>query len=150
MSRLLTGAQTVAHINNKPYAMASFDWSVSYQRREAHCVDWLGPVELIPGSQTVHGTMIIYRLRGDGGIESAGIAGTQMDSSVEKYFSILVTDRIGGATLFQADRCSVDSQSWKIGRGYVMGTVSFTCINWNNETPDSTNRLGQDRNTPNP
>lgn len=137
-SRLVVGAQVVVYINGAPYGrVADFGWSDNSPRKEVACVDWLGPWELIPTSTRVQGNMTIYRLHRDGGIEASGMKATWRDVPREKYFSVLVLDRSTDTVIFQANKCSINSQSWRVGKGYVMGTINFTALEWNNETPDS-------------
>jgi len=129
----------VCYINGQLFGrVADVGWSESTPRKEMHVVDYLPPWELIQISVSIHGTMTIYRLHKDGGLEAAGMKATWPDLSREKYFSILHLDRVTDTVVFQADKCSTVSQSWHVGRGYVMGTVSFTALGWNNETPQST------------
>jgi len=133
-NRLLVGAHVVVYLNNSPFGrVADLAWSVSTPKKQLHCVDWLSPVELIPTSREVQASMTIFKMHGDGGIEAAGLAGAWGDSTMEKYFSILVIDKLSDTTIFRSDRCSVVSQSWKVGRGYVMGSISFTGLHWSND-----------------
>lgn len=138
-SRLLVGAQVVVYINAQLFGrVADMGWNETTPRREVHVVDYLPPWELIPTGITIHGTMTIYRMHRDGGLEAAGMKATWADLTKEKYFSIMVLDRVTDTVIFQANKCSVNSQSWHVGRGYVMGNVAFTALDWSNETPQST------------
>lgn len=146
VNRLTVGAHVVAYINSKQFGIADIDWSISYGKRESHGIDWLGPIEFIPGSKTVRGSMTLYKVRGDGGVEAAGMAGTWADTTLEKYFSLLVLDRVSDTTIFRADRCSIDSQSWKVGRGYIMGQIQFSALEWGNEAQASNSGTGPNNN----
>lgn len=138
-SRLVVGAHVVCYINGQMYGRtADVGWSETTPRREVHVIDYLPPWELIQTGVTIHGTMTIYRLHKDGGIEASGMKAVWADLTKEKYFSIMLLDRVTDTVMFQADKCSVLSQNWRIGRGYVMGTINFTALGWNNETSQST------------
>jgi hypothetical protein len=117
---------------------ADIKWTSSTPQREVHVVDWLPAWELVKQGVSLHGLLTIYRLHKDGGIEAAGMQATWADLVREKYFSIMVLDRYTDTVIFQANRCSVHSQDWRAARGYVMGTIGFQALDWNNETSAST------------
>jgi hypothetical protein len=137
-SRLLVGAHVIVYINGTAYGrVADMGWSEETPRREIRGVDSLTPFELVQSGAVCRGNMSIFRLHADGGIEATGMKATWRDLTKEKYFSILVLDRSTDTVVFQADKCSVVSQSWRVGRGYVMGAINFSTMSWNNETPDA-------------
>lgn len=137
-SRLLTGAQTLVYINGQLFGrIADISWSSETPQSEKKVVDWMPPWELVPQGASVRGVMTIYRIHKDGGIEGAGMTANWNDLTRQKYFSVMVLDRVTDTVLFQADKCSVTGQSWRIGRGYVMGNINFTGLYWNNETSPS-------------
>lgn len=135
MSRVVVGAHVVVYVNGKAYGRcASFEWGSSTPRRALRVVDAEEAAELIQQGGTVDGSMAVYRVHKDGGLEAAGMVARFREQTREKYFSILVLDRYTDTVIFQADRCSVTSQRWSIMRGLVMGHVAWSAIEWNNET----------------
>lgn len=136
---LLVGAHARCYLNNQPFGrIADFSWDDNTPRKEIKVCDYLPPWELLQTGASVRCNASIYRIHMDGGIEGAGMrAPSWLDLPREKYFSFLVLDRLTDTVLFRADKCSVEHQSWRIGRGYVMGTVSFLGLLWENETQQS-------------
>lgn len=138
-SRLVVGAHVVCYVNNRMFGrVADIEWDSATPRKESRCVDTLKPAELMPEAVSVNGQMTIYRLHNDGGIEAAGMVATWADLPREKYFSLLILDRVTDTVIFRADECSVEHQSWKAQKGYVMGRIRFKGLDWSNETAPST------------
>lgn len=134
-SPLLTGAQVVCYINGSICGkVASFNWDSQTPRRFIQTIDTLVPVETVPLPTSIVGTVGIYRIHGDGGAEGLGMVAPNGYNELEKYFTIMILDRTNDMVIFQADNCSVMSQSWAIQRGYVMGQIQFRAMTWNNET----------------
>lgn len=135
LSRLQVGAQTLVHINSRPFGrVAEISYKSSTPRRKVRCIDTLLTPELIPLAVEVSGSMTIYRLHGDGGVQAAGMIPTWEQLTRGKYFSILITDRLSDTTTFRADACEVIAESWQHGRGYIMGQIMFEGLAWSNET----------------
>jgi hypothetical protein len=138
INQLLVGAHLKVYVNGGPFGRtADFSWEESTPRRETAVVDYLPPWELEQGSVSVRASMTIYRMHMDGGIENAGLKAVWADLPREKYFSLLLIDRVTDTVVFRADRCSVEHQSWRATRGYVMGSVSIKALDWSNETQAS-------------
>lgn len=138
LSRLMVGAHALCYINGKLYGrVASVDVDSATPHREVQSVDVLTPAELIPQAAKLMGSMSIYRIHGDGGIQATGMIPTWHDLTRGKYFSVLVVDRFSDTTFFRADACSCVGEKWRIGRGYVMGQISFKGLTWNNESQAS-------------
>lgn len=137
-SQLIVGAHVVCYLNGSAYSkVAGMSYQISTPNREIMCVDSVVPAELAPTRVSVSATLQLYRLRGDGGIEAAGMAATWRNHTQAKYFNLMVVDRLSDTVIFQIDQATVESQSWNIGRGFVMGTVTIKGIGWENETqPD--------------
>lgn len=140
ISRLLTGAQVLCYINGGLFGRtAEISWTSNTGRKELRGIDSLEPLELIPTGAAAQGQIKIYKIHKDGGLQGAGLVAHWKDLTKEKYFSIMLLDRVTDTVLFQANRCAVTSEAWNVGRGYVMVSVSFTVLDWNNETqPSST------------
>lgn len=136
--RLVVGAHVLVYVNSRPFGRcAEFEHESDTPARPVKCVDSVIPAEQIPLAVSFSGSMQIYRLHQDGGIEQAGLTATWQDLPREKYFSIVVLDRLTQTTLFRADRCKVLRQRWSMRKGFVMGSVQFTGIIWNNATEPS-------------
>lgn len=134
-SRIVASPHVVVYVNGKLFGrVASLGFGAETPQRELRVVDTLEPAELIPQGCSVRGNLTIYRLHRDGGIEAAGLAAAWADQTRQKYFSLMVVDRVTDTVLFRADHCATTAQSWNAGRGFVMGTVAFVGLNWSNET----------------
>lgn len=134
-SNLVVGAHTLVYINGTAFGrVADLSWNSATPKRALQTIDTLIPMELVPLATALSGNLTIYRLHKDGGIEAAGMAATYADLTREKYFSIMVIDRVTDTVMFQADQCSTESQSWRNGKGYVMGSIAFKGLKFNNET----------------
>jgi hypothetical protein len=135
VNRLVVGSHVIVYINGQIYArVADFSYAMATPQKLVHGIDTLLPIETIPTSAEVKGTMSIYRTHGDGGIEARGMIATWDDLTRGKYFTIDVVDRASDTSMFRADRCVVQDQSWRVARGFVMGQISFSALNWSNET----------------
>ena len=139
-SQLMVGAHAVAHINGQKYGnVIGFDYSIDSPRRFIQTVDTLIPFEAVPGPSSIMGTLSMYRLRGTGGAEGLGIVAPQVMEdgtsgiAMEKYWKLLILDRVSGSTIFQSDYCSTISQKWSIQRGYIVGNIQFRALSYNNE-----------------
>jgi hypothetical protein len=138
MSRLFVGAHALVYINGKLYGrVAGVEVDSTTPHREVQPVDVLTPAELVPQAAKLAGNMSVFRIHGDGGIQATGMIPVWRNLTRGKYFSILITDRFSGTTFFRADACSCTRESWRIGRGYVMGQISFKGLDWSNETEPS-------------
>lgn len=103
-------------------------------RKEIRGIDTLEIVELAPVGASVRGSLQVYRFHRDGGIEAAGLAATFDSLTREKYASVMVIDRLTDTVLMQVDKFCVQHQNWAITpRSFVIGTVSFTGIDYNND-----------------
>lgn len=138
LSRLMVGAHALCHINGRLFGrVADISVESDSPHREVHCVDTLEPAELVAQALRGGGQMAIYRIHGDGGIQATGMIPAWRDVTRAKYFSILITDRFSDTVFFRADACSVLKESWRVGRGYVMGSVAFKILSWGNEVQPS-------------
>lgn len=134
-SLLLHGAKVYLYINGRPCGKTvSFQWGISYTRIPYYGVDVHEPVEFIPGSSRVHGTVTLYRLIGDGGAEGMGIVAPIPDLTLEKYFTLALVDRQHDTTVFQANSCTCTDQRWEaVTRSLMVGTLAFEALTYNNE-----------------
>jgi hypothetical protein len=77
----------------------------------------------------------MYKIHGDGGNEASGLVATWNSMTREKYFSLLVLDRVTDTVLVQVDKCVVTNQSWVIQpKSFVIGTVAFSGFDYSNDT----------------
>ena len=135
VSNLLVGSQTYCLINSSKLAqVAGCSYTISTPRRELYGVDTLEPLELIPLGTNFSGSLTIYRLHRDGGIEAAGLIPTWNQLTRGKYFSLTIKDRATDTILLHADKCEVQSQSWRVDpKQHVIGTITFSGIKYENE-----------------
>ncbi len=138
VSRLMVGAHALCYINGRLYGRcAGVDVTSTTPHREVQPVDVLTPAELVPQAAKMAGSMSVFRIHGDGGVQATGMIPTWHDLTRGKYFSILIVDRFSDTTFFRADACSCVGETWRIGRGHVMGQIAFKALTWNNETQAS-------------
>jgi hypothetical protein len=104
-------------------------------RKELRGIDTLQSVELVPTSANVKGTLQIYRLHQDGGIEAAGLASTFDSLTREKYAALMVLDRATDTTIIQVDKFCVQNQAWSFSpKSYIIGTITWSGLNYFNES----------------
>jgi hypothetical protein len=104
-------------------------------RRHLHTIDTLQPAELVPLSTEVGGTLTVYKLKNDGGVEGAGLAAEFKNLVMGKNFSLALVDRSTDTVIFNFPQCSVESQNWDFNtKRYVVGQIGFSALSWNNET----------------
>jgi len=141
----ITGARLRLVINNKVVGLAtSISYSVDYGKKALRGIDTPFPQEIVPGQQTVKGTIACIRIQGMS-LESYGIVSPQLSTVTtplgegapspgtpatgllaDSYISIALIDRITGEAVFQADQASVLSQNWSVGaRGIMQGSFEF-------------------------
>jgi hypothetical protein len=135
LSNIVTTPHCVCYINSVPFARCcGLTFDVSTPRKEIRGIDTLQAVEEIPVGFSVRGTLQVYRLHRDGGIESVGLIATFDSLTREKYASLMVIDRLTDTVLMQVDKMSVQNQSWSfVPKSFVIGTISFTGLNYNND-----------------
>lgn len=130
----LAGAHCKMYVNGQPFArVATFSFTATTTHRDISVVDTLDSYELAPTGTKVLGQMVIYRLHKDGGAEGAGMKAPPPDLARQKYFSLLLLDRLTDTVVFRADQCVVQSETWNFAKGLVTGTVSIQGQTWGNE-----------------
>lgn len=140
MGILVTGAHAKLYVNAKAFGrVETFSFAESTEHREVAVVDTLEPFELVPQFMRVTGSMVVYRIHGDGGVEGAGMKAPVPDIPRQKYFSCLLVDRFTDTVLFRADRCVITSQNWTAQKGFFKGVVSLKALTWSNEVASTTN-----------
>ena len=134
-SSVIVSANVGCYVNGGRFGkVKSFSWSSNTPKKAIYGIDSPNPVELAPTTTKVTGQMVVYRLIGDGGIEGAAMATRQGELPLEKYFSLALIVRSTKTVIFEANQCSVISQSWSVPeKGIVTGSISFECISWSNE-----------------
>lgn len=138
-SRLLVGSCVVCYINGTLFAKVSnIQLRMTSAKRHLHTIDTLQPAELVPLSTEVGGTLTVFRLRNDGGVEGAGLAAEFKNLVMGKNFSLALVDRGSDTIIFNLPQCSVESQNWDINtKRYLIGQIGFSALSWNNETGDT-------------
>lgn len=134
-TRVLQSAAVLCMVNGRQFGVAtSFQWSSNTPKKAFYGLDQQDPFELGSTITKLTGTLGVYRTNGDGGAEGWGIGTTYEDLSREKYFSLLLIDRATNRILFQADNCSLVTQSWNVPpKGVITGQLQFEALSWNNE-----------------
>lgn len=135
-ARTIATAGVIVYVNNRPFGkVTGFSFSSQTPREPINGVDSIDPFELAPNSTRVTGTLELVRTLYDGGVEGAGLTTNFERLPQEKYFSLMLVERISDTVLFRADYCSVNSQNWSFpSRGLARGSVEFEALSWSNET----------------
>ena len=133
-SVLLVGAHVVCYVNAAPFGRVSgISLSMDTPKKTQHTIDTLLPVELEPLCVEVYGSMTIFKLKRDGGVEGVGLISKWTNLTFEKYFDLALRDRSTDSIIFHLEDCSVTSQRWTIAnKGYVIGNVGFSGLMWKN------------------
>lgn len=131
----ITGPKVLVYINGKLFGrIQMFQWTSTTPRKKIHTIDIPHPVELGATTADISWNMSVLRTTGDGGAQGAGLATTASLLSREKYFTILLIDRSTNLTLFRADLCNTDSESWTVAvKDIVKGQIAGSGIAWVNE-----------------
>ncbi len=135
-ARVIPSAAVIVYVNGKPFGRISdFSFRSMTPRRAIFGIDSMHPYELAPTQGKITATMRIFRTVGDGGAEGAGMTASFEDVPREKYFSVMLVDRGAQDTvIFQADFCSVVTQTWSLpARGIITGSVEFEALTWSND-----------------
>jgi hypothetical protein len=134
-SFLLTGAHIIAFVNASPFArVSSISLSLDSPKKKLHCIDTPLPVELIPLTLDVSGTMTVFKLKKDLGLEGVGMVPTWANYNFGKYFDLAILDRSTDSIIFHLLDCSVEGQRWNMTtKGYLIGNVNFSGLYYNND-----------------
>ena len=134
-NKALPSAGLIVYINSRPLGVVTgFRWSSDTARKEVRGVDCAQPLELGSTVTRITGQINLIRTHGDGGLEGQGVAAAYSDFTREKYFTLMVFDRVTDMPIFRADNCSVTNQSWEApAKGLVSGNFSFLALDWGNE-----------------
>lgn len=133
--RIIAAARILVVINGNLYGRCgSISWNVANPKKSIRSVDSPFVQEYAPTTLEVTGSMTIYRLINDGGLEGAGISAPMIDQSREKYVTIQLIERETDTTLLQINQAAIQGQSWNaVAKGLLMGQFSFTGIIFTNE-----------------
>lgn len=134
-STIATGAKVVCYINGFVYGLVTgMSFGSATPHKELRGIDSQFPIELAPTMVSISGQLELLRRAGDGGLEAAGITAQFQQITQQRYFSIMLLDRLTNSVLFQANYCVCTGQQWGIpSRGIVTGSFPFTALEWNNE-----------------
>lgn len=137
-ARTIVAANVICYINNRPFGRVNhFSFSSSTPREPINAVDSIDPFELAVNSTKVSGSLGLVRTLYDGGAEGAGLTTNFERLPQEKYFSIMLVERLSDTVLFRADHCAVNQQSWTISaKNVVQGQVEFEGLTWSNEATE--------------
>jgi len=134
-SLTLAGAHVVVYVNSRVYAQVSgFTWSSTTPRKVIYELDSVIPAELAQTITSISGSLKLFRLIGDGGVQGPGMVAPFEDLSKERYFSLQLIERRSDTCIFSAGSCSVESESWSAeAKGLITGTMNFKALTWTNE-----------------
>lgn len=134
-NNIIVSPHCICLINSVPFAkVKGFGWGSSSGRKVTYGIDTMMPTDICPTVLGIRGSMQIYRLHRDGGIEAAGMIPSWRKMTLGKFFSVAILDRTTDTVIFHANRCEVESQSWLIQpKSYVTGNVSFVGLDYENE-----------------
>jgi hypothetical protein len=134
-SFLLTGAHVVAYVNAAPFSrVSSLNLSIDSPKKKLHVIDTPLAVELVPLTLDVSGTMTVFRLKKDLGVEGVGMIAPWKNYNFGKYFDLAIVDRSTDSIFIHLESCSVEGQRWSMTtKGYVIGTISFSGLYYNND-----------------
>jgi hypothetical protein len=134
-SKVLSGSALICYVNGQMYGkIDSFQYSDSTPHKSLGGVDIVLPIEIAPTTKRFTASMTVFRLRGDGGAEGGGLAGTGSNLSLERYFTFMIIDRLTDTVVFRSDYNKATSQNWTMNnKALVTGTIGFTGIVWSNE-----------------
>jgi hypothetical protein len=133
--RIVTGARVLCYINSILIGrVTSFSWNSLTPNKEARGVDVPYALELMPTTVGVSFTIALLRTIADGGAQGAGVTVPQNVISKQKYFTIVLTERETDTTLFRADYCMADSETWAaVAKTVMAGSVTARGVTWTND-----------------
>jgi hypothetical protein len=135
MNRIVSGASVIMYVNGRPFAnVIDFKWRHMTPGEEIGGLDSMEAFEIAPTTSRISGTLNLYRLMGDGGLEGAGIVPTAEWLPRGKYFSLALVERLTDTVIFSAQHCHSEDQGWDVQtRKFVMGSMSFKALSYSNE-----------------
>ena len=133
--KLIGYGNLVVYVNARPYGVVnSFEWAEATPSRKNGGIDTPTTIELAPTTSQVSGSMNIWRLRADGGLEGSGLKPHSRKMARARYFSLTLVDRITDEVFFHAPSCRVTNQQWSTRqRSLVQGTVTWEALDFGNE-----------------
>lgn len=135
MTHVISSPHLRVFINGSVYGkVRSFSYSVDRSVRAIRGVDELLPAELAEGPVSVQGTMDVFRLLYDGGLEGSMIA-LPHKVPLEKYVSIQLIDRRSDVPIFQTDKARVIRYNYTVRLREITGlSLQFEAIGYTNES----------------
>jgi hypothetical protein len=135
VSNLIVGAHAVLYINGIPYAYVSeLDPTITSPQKVLHGIDYLPPLDAAPGPLSYSVSAQVYRHRNSVGLEGDGLVPMWNKATRGKYFSAIIMDRLTQTILFESQRNLVVGQSWRIGKGFVIGQVTWQGLGYTNDS----------------
>lgn len=135
MSGAVVGAAVVVWVNKRPFGVAtSFRWTSATPKKPLYGLDNPDPYELGVTTTKIEGVVSVYRIDGDGGAEGWGMTANFEEISREKYYEIMLVNRLTDRVIFHAEHCTTQNQNWEVSaRGVMSGTIQFEALSWSNE-----------------
>jgi len=134
-NKVMGGSQILVFINGFPWGNCrSIRLRIVNTSKKLFGLDSAFPFDNIPTTIQVDGTIELYKLVGDGGLEGQEITAPPLLVQNSMFASIILINRISQEVIFRSDTCLVQSQDWDIpSRGIISGSVGFTAIDWTSD-----------------
>lgn len=134
-SQILTGSKAKLFINDSILGkVTSFDYIIHTPKNEIKGLDSVEPFEEATTYVSISGSITVYKKLSDGGGAGIGVTTPVANLAQSKYFSLTLVEIPTETVIFQADRCSLESESWRyVAKGVVMGSLQFKAISYKNE-----------------
>lgn len=135
-SGVVHAAELKIYVNGELFGVATgMNWEINDSVAAIHGIDRREAFELAEGAEDVTGSLRVFRLRGDGGLEGRGITALPHEKPLEKYISLTVTHRRTDELIFQSPRVRISTQKWDVTpKGLLQGSVTFRGIGYINES----------------
>lgn len=126
-NKLQIGANITCRINGQDTGIVfDIQYSMSTPHSEDRGIDSLEPFDLSPNMTEVMGTIQVYMLRNDEGLEGRNVTAGLPHIPEGLYFSLQLEDRDSGFLIFKADHCVCEVQQWRMAtKSIVVGQFSF-------------------------
>lgn len=133
--KIVSGARVLVYINGKLFGVCTgFSWNSLTPRKKIRGIDIANVLELAATTTEVTWTMSVLRTIGDGGMQGQGVVVLQPSLSLEKYFTILLIERMSNLPIFRCDLNNTDSESWNVfAKNLMQGQIQGSGIIWDNE-----------------
>ncbi len=133
--RIVIGSQVLLFVNGAPWGnVVNFRFTSDAPVNAIHALDSPEAYEISSTTTSVSGSISLYRMIGDGGLEGSGLTARFEDIVRMKYVNLALRERFSDTVIFQCRNCVISNQSWGAeAKGMMMGSFNFSGISWSNE-----------------